>query len=162
MSKLNYYDILGVPFKATIKQIQQSFREKIKITHPDVNKSENAEEQTRKLIEAYNTLKNPNSREQYDLSIGIFTSELQNSKESRYEEESYESKTSYDEFSKQFDDWYEEFIKNNPKYFNNNSKENFNKIKILQEFKCLINNNKCDNNYNIYSDHEKLKKKKIK
>ena len=68
---MDYYRILGVPKNATQEQIKQAFREKAKRYHPDVN----PEGQTffKKILEAYETLSNPEKRKAYDQQITTFS-----------------------------------------------------------------------------------------
>lgn len=60
---MDYYDILGVDKTATDKQIKDAFRRKARQHHPDTGGDE---EQFKKVNEAYDTLKDPNKRRQYD------------------------------------------------------------------------------------------------
>ena len=60
------YEILGVGKNATDEEIKRAFRTKARQLHPDVNKSEGAEEQFKELNEAYDVLSDPSKRAQYD------------------------------------------------------------------------------------------------
>ncbi len=60
------YEILGVSRNATEADIKKAFRKRARELHPDVNKSENAEEQFKELNEAYDVLSDANKRAQYD------------------------------------------------------------------------------------------------
>lgn len=65
---MNYYKMLGVSPKATIQEIKVSFRNLAKKHHPD--KNPNSVEQSTKffaeLLNAYDTLVDPNKRVLYD------------------------------------------------------------------------------------------------
>ncbi len=60
------YDVLGVSRNATDDEIKKAFRKQARELHPDVNKSEDAEEKFKKLNEAYDVLSDPQKRSQYD------------------------------------------------------------------------------------------------
>lgn len=52
----DYYAILEVKPDATLREIKLAYRKKIKIYHPDQNKSKDAEKITKLLNEAYKAL----------------------------------------------------------------------------------------------------------
>lgn len=62
----NYYDILGVSKDATQEEISKAFKQKARKLHPDVNHAPDAKEKFQELNEAYETLSNPEKRQQYD------------------------------------------------------------------------------------------------
>lgn len=65
----SYYDRLGVPADATPEEIERAYRERLKETHPDVSDDADAAERTKRLIEARETLTDPDERARYD-SLG--------------------------------------------------------------------------------------------
>jgi curved DNA-binding protein CbpA len=60
----NYYCILDVPYDATLSEIKEAYRKKVKEVHPDKEKG-NAEE-FKRVKEAYETLNNVEKRKWYD------------------------------------------------------------------------------------------------
>lgn len=63
----DYYDILGVSKTASEKDIKQAYRRLARKYHPDINPGDKAAEAKFKEInEAYETLKDPDKRKQYD------------------------------------------------------------------------------------------------
>lgn len=65
---VNYYNILEVHQEVSIEEIKCSFRTLIKKYHPDIHGSNKlwAESKTKIIIQAYKTLSDTTSREQYD------------------------------------------------------------------------------------------------
>lgn len=63
------YDILGVARDASDSQIKTAFREKSKLLHPDRNKGKHADKEYDELKKAYDILKNPRTREEYDEAL---------------------------------------------------------------------------------------------
>jgi curved DNA-binding protein len=62
----DYYEILGVPRTASQEDIQKAYRKLARKYHPDMNKSSEAEEQFKRVGEAYEVLKDPQKRKRYD------------------------------------------------------------------------------------------------
>lgn len=71
---INYYGLLEVPPTATMAEIRQAYRERLKIYHPDKYPALPTElktllaDQTKTLNAAYETLCDPARRQAYDLS----------------------------------------------------------------------------------------------
>lgn len=63
---MDYYQILEVLPTADEKDIKKSFLKLAKKYHPDVYKEGPNKEHFKKVLEAYNTLKNPVKRSDYD------------------------------------------------------------------------------------------------
>lgn len=65
---MTYYDILGIPFDATSEQIKKAYREQIRFFHPDIfdGSEDVARIKTQQLNEAYEVLKDFESRRSYD------------------------------------------------------------------------------------------------
>jgi hypothetical protein len=71
----SYYEVLGVDPSASQEEIKRAFRGKVKQYHPDIFMNqpkwvrEQAEEMSKKLNEAYETLGDINKRKEYDAKI---------------------------------------------------------------------------------------------
>lgn len=64
-----FYQILGLKSNATESEIKQAFKKKAMELHPDKNRNDpKATEKFQQLNEAYETLKDPIKRKEYDLS----------------------------------------------------------------------------------------------
>lgn len=62
----DYYATLEVPRTATQAEIQKAYRKLARKYHPDVSKEKGSEDKFKKVAEAYEVLKNPESRKKYD------------------------------------------------------------------------------------------------
>ncbi len=65
----DYYSLLGVSPGASQKQIQQAFRQSAAAYHPDTNKDPGAMAKFQELVEAYQALKAPTKRDDYDAQV---------------------------------------------------------------------------------------------
>lgn len=66
-TKTDYYELLGVPRKATAKDIRAAFRKLARKYHPDLNPGDKAaEEKFKQLQEAYDILSDSRKRQMYD------------------------------------------------------------------------------------------------
>ena len=62
----DYYSVLDVPPTASQDELQSAFRKLARKYHPDVSKEPDAEEQFKRVNEAYEVLKDPETRQCYD------------------------------------------------------------------------------------------------
>jgi len=64
----NYYELLGIDSTASQEEIKQAYLRKVKEWHPDKNleRTQEAEEKTKVLNEAYHILSDPERRKTYD------------------------------------------------------------------------------------------------
>jgi molecular chaperone DnaJ len=62
----DYYELLGVPRGASEGDIKKAFRRLARELHPDVSEAPDAEDRFREIVEAYEVLSKPETRELYD------------------------------------------------------------------------------------------------
>src|SRR5690606_37609466 len=111
----NYYKILGIASNSDTSEIKKAYRKLALQFHPDKNKASNAHEVIVKITEAYEVLRNKESRKKYDI---LYEKIFANNKEITTEDiaiykewqhqgykkaEEYEKKT-YEDFSSLMDD----------------------------------------------------------
>lgn len=67
MQYKDYYEIMGLKREASPEDIKRAYRKLARKYHPDVSKEKNAEEKFKELGEAYEVLRDPQKRANYDL-----------------------------------------------------------------------------------------------
>ena len=76
-TKPGYYELLGVPRKATLKEIRQAYRKLARKYHPDLNPGDkSAEEKFKQIQEAYDVLSDSKKRQMYD-QFGFYAENFQ-------------------------------------------------------------------------------------
>src|SRR4030088_3691176 len=75
-TKQDYYELLGVPRKASAKDIRTAFRKLARKYHPDLNPGDkSSEEKFKQLQEAYDVLSDAKKRQMYD-QYGFYSDNL--------------------------------------------------------------------------------------
>src|SRR5882757_2611598 len=62
----DYYEILGVSRDASPEDIRRAYRALARKHHPDVSKEAGADDRFKQIAEAYEVLRDPEKRAQYD------------------------------------------------------------------------------------------------
>lgn len=68
---ITHYDILGISMDATIAEIEQAYRQQVRLCHPDLfPNNEPAHLRFQQIQTAFDILHSPTFRSWYDLSLG--------------------------------------------------------------------------------------------
>lgn len=130
---MNYYDILGISKQATPEEIKKAYNKIAKQSHPDTTKDLSENEQIQKeqqfilATEAYQTLKNVEKRNQYDIELTLQqVYERKNRKESSKDEFETENKRETES---------QKTYQSNKNYHNKNPKTNDQNNTIWSNFR---------------------------
>ncbi|OYD07653.1 molecular chaperone DnaJ [Paludifilum halophilum] len=66
MGNRDYYEVLGVDRNASAEEIRKAYRKLARKYHPDVNQSPDAEQKFKEVAEAYEVLRDPQKKANYD------------------------------------------------------------------------------------------------
>lgn len=65
----DFYVLLGVSPLASFEEVKEAYRRQALLCHPDKNRDKNATEQFQRLAQAWETLRDPQRRREYDLKV---------------------------------------------------------------------------------------------
>ena len=103
----NYYEVLGVSRTASQEEIKKTYRRMARQYHPDLNPGDKAAEAKFKdIVEAYETLSNPELRKKYDEKSSGETVEKPSQKKSEASSDVF-TQGIYDQMMGDFKDFFD-------------------------------------------------------
>ena len=100
MVKQDYYDILDIDRYATNEEIKSAYRKKAKKYHPDLNPNNpDAEEQFKKVNEAWGVLKDTHNKVNYDTTQYTYNNNNSYKERTKHEEEFRIYRSRYNEYT---------------------------------------------------------------
>ena len=103
----NYYEVLGVSRTASQEEIKKTYRRMARQYHPDLNPGDKAAEAKFKdIVEAYETLSNPELRKKYDEKSSGETVEKPSQKKSEASSDVF-TQDIYDQMMGHFKDFFD-------------------------------------------------------
>lgn len=112
---MNYYEILGVTVNSTDEEIKHAYRQIAKNTHPDYFPGDKEkEERFKKANEAYETLGDPQKREEYNRTLSQSRVKAPNMNDGwQSYASSYRTKTSAYVYDNQFEELFKDIMNSN-------------------------------------------------
>ena len=98
----DYYKIMGVAPNASEQEIKTAYRRLARKYHPDLSKEANAEERFKEMGEAYETLKDPKKRAEYDQFLKYSESNPKSQHSQEYSGGAHQYQSSGQEFDSDF------------------------------------------------------------
>jgi len=105
----DYYEILGISFGTSIKEIQTAYRELVLKWHPDRNPGKYTGDIIKDIIEAYSILKDETKRKKYDNEYLKFKSHKSEFFKESKNQDKYNSKAKSNSYDKDYNHYYYEY-----------------------------------------------------
>lgn len=128
----NFYEVLGVERTSSNEDIKSAYLKLAKQYHPDLNKSEGAEDKFKSITVAYEALNNQRNRDLYDAYMYSDPYSDMNYEHFKEKEKNFNNENFYQEKAR-WDRYNEQFKNKKESSFWNNNKGNYNRNKTEYE-----------------------------